>query len=154
MTDSNAIKKCWYWPDTDTDTRIGAALILYCFKANVVVYQCVYVHKYILCFCNCVLSVLHCMYASNCVYVCMHVCKYVCVRTYVYACMDTFIIRVSILSLGIRERACSSRRETVTTQHNGPTGDGGIPSELQQCTIPTREHFCHVEKIKAKSSQS
>ena len=26
MTDSDTIKKCWYWPDTDTDTRIGAAL--------------------------------------------------------------------------------------------------------------------------------
>ena len=26
MTDSNTIKKCWYWLDTNTDTRIGAAL--------------------------------------------------------------------------------------------------------------------------------
>ena len=26
MTDSDTIKKCWYWSDTDTDTRIGAAL--------------------------------------------------------------------------------------------------------------------------------
>ena len=29
MTDSDTIKKCWYWPDTDTDTRIGAALSAY-----------------------------------------------------------------------------------------------------------------------------
>ena len=29
MTDSDTIKKCWYWPNTDTDTRIGAALPLY-----------------------------------------------------------------------------------------------------------------------------
>ena len=27
LTDSNTIKICWYWPDTDTDTRIGAALL-------------------------------------------------------------------------------------------------------------------------------
>ena len=26
LTDSDTIKICWYWPDTDTDTRIGAAL--------------------------------------------------------------------------------------------------------------------------------
>ena len=26
LTDSNTAKKCWYWPDTDTDTRIGALL--------------------------------------------------------------------------------------------------------------------------------
>ena len=26
LTDSDTIKKYWYWPDTDTDTRIGAAL--------------------------------------------------------------------------------------------------------------------------------
>ena len=28
LTDSDTIKICWYWPDTDTDTRIGAALIM------------------------------------------------------------------------------------------------------------------------------
>ena len=27
FTDSDTTKKCWYWPDTDTDIRIGAALI-------------------------------------------------------------------------------------------------------------------------------
>ena len=27
LTDSNTIKICWYWPDTDTDTRISAALL-------------------------------------------------------------------------------------------------------------------------------
>ena len=27
LTDSDTIKICWYWPDTDTDTRIGAALM-------------------------------------------------------------------------------------------------------------------------------
>ena len=26
LTDSDTTKKCWYWPDTNTDTRIGAAL--------------------------------------------------------------------------------------------------------------------------------
>ena len=26
LTDSDTIKICWYWRDTDTDTRIGAAL--------------------------------------------------------------------------------------------------------------------------------
>ena len=26
LTDFDTIKKCWYCPDTDTDTRIGAAL--------------------------------------------------------------------------------------------------------------------------------
>ena len=26
FTDSNTTKNRWYWPDTDTDTRIGAAL--------------------------------------------------------------------------------------------------------------------------------
>ena len=28
LTDSDTIKKYWYWPDTDTDTRIGAALLI------------------------------------------------------------------------------------------------------------------------------
>ena len=28
FTDSDTAKKCWYWPDKDTDTRIGAALNL------------------------------------------------------------------------------------------------------------------------------
>ena len=27
FTDSDITKKCWYWPDTDTDIRIGAALL-------------------------------------------------------------------------------------------------------------------------------
>ena len=27
LTDSDTIKKYWHWPDTDTDTRIGAALL-------------------------------------------------------------------------------------------------------------------------------
>ena len=26
LTNSDTIKICWYWPDTDTDTRISAAL--------------------------------------------------------------------------------------------------------------------------------
>ena len=26
MTGSDIIKKCWCWPDTDTDSRIGAIL--------------------------------------------------------------------------------------------------------------------------------
>ena len=26
LPDSDTIKICWYWPDTNTDTRIGAAL--------------------------------------------------------------------------------------------------------------------------------
>ena len=26
FTDSDTTKKCWYWPNTDTDTRIGVAL--------------------------------------------------------------------------------------------------------------------------------
>ena len=29
LTDSDTIKICWYWPDTNTDTRIGAALKMY-----------------------------------------------------------------------------------------------------------------------------
>ena len=36
LTDSDTIKICWYWPDTDTDTRIGAALMIteqYLFRA-------------------------------------------------------------------------------------------------------------------------
>ena len=28
LTNSDTIKICWYWPDTDTDTRISAALIV------------------------------------------------------------------------------------------------------------------------------
>ena len=28
LTNSDTIKICWYWPDTDTDTRIGAALVI------------------------------------------------------------------------------------------------------------------------------
>ena len=27
FTDSDTIKKYWYWPDTDTDTITGAALL-------------------------------------------------------------------------------------------------------------------------------
>ena len=26
LTDSDTIKICWYWPNTDTDTRTGATL--------------------------------------------------------------------------------------------------------------------------------
>ena len=26
LNDSDTIKICWYWPDTDTDTRSGAVL--------------------------------------------------------------------------------------------------------------------------------
>ena len=29
FTDSDITKKCWYWPDTDTDARIGAALYVH-----------------------------------------------------------------------------------------------------------------------------
>ena len=35
LTDSDAIKICWYWPDTDTDTRIGAALCINTLEASI-----------------------------------------------------------------------------------------------------------------------
>ena len=32
LTNSDTIKICWCWPDTDADTRIGVALILLMLK--------------------------------------------------------------------------------------------------------------------------
>ena len=34
LTNSDTIKICWYWPDTHTDTRIGAALVDWIPKVN------------------------------------------------------------------------------------------------------------------------
>ena len=39
FTDSDTTKKCWYWPDTDTDARIGAALLLKSVEYMLVLYR-------------------------------------------------------------------------------------------------------------------
>ena len=42
-------QKCWYWPDTDTDTRIGAALVyMYMHALNSKLYTLmkIYIHAY------------------------------------------------------------------------------------------------------------
>ena len=28
VTDSDTLEMCWYWPNTNTDTRIGTALVI------------------------------------------------------------------------------------------------------------------------------
>ena len=124
LTDSDTIKICWYWPDTDTDTRINAALI-----------KILNVHTICaICVCLCV-----------CMCVCVRVCVWVCARV-PYLCMSVgtcdckIIIIYPQLSKLVKVTAPSNQVYTVYIK-DYDTQCTKCTQDLLSTSIPSLHHM-------------